>query len=79
MKLGSEDRRVLSKSEIDARVNQMLECSIISEEVIDVFDAMGIQRPEISILSEEFLEEIRGIKKKNLAVEKTFRKQYQIY
>lgn len=40
----------------------MLECSIISEEVIDVFDAMGIQRPEISILSEEFLEEIRGIK-----------------
>ncbi len=62
MKLGSEDRRVLSKSEIDARVNQMLECSIISEEVIDVFDAMGIQRPEISILSEEFLEEIRGIK-----------------
>jgi type I restriction enzyme R subunit len=62
VKLGSEDRRVLSKSEIDARVNQMLECSIISEEVIDVFDAMGIQRPEISILSEEFLEEIRGIK-----------------
>ena len=64
MKLGSEDRRVLSKSEIDARVNQMLECSIISEEVIDVFDAMGIQRPEISILSEEFLKKSEELSKR---------------
>ena len=62
MKLGSEDRRVLSKSEIDARVNQMLECSIISEEVIDVFVCNGFSNTEIYILSEEFLEEIRGIK-----------------
>ncbi|MCT4662955.1 MAG: type I restriction endonuclease subunit R [Tissierellales bacterium] len=58
-----------SKQEIEARVNQMLERSIISEEVIDVFDAMGIKRPEVSILSEEFLEEVREMKHKNLAVE----------
>ena len=47
----------------------MLERSIISEDVIDVFDAMGIKRPEISILSEEFLKEVQGMKQKNLAVE----------
>lgn len=58
-----------SKREIEARINQMLERSIISEEVIDVFDAMGLKRPEVSILSEEFLEEVRQIKHKNLAVE----------
>ena len=58
-----------SKKEIEARVNQMLERSIISEDVIDVFDAMGIKRPEISILSEEFLEEVKAMKHKNLAVE----------
>lgn len=58
-----------SKKEIEARVNQMLERSIISEDVIDVFDAMGLKRPEVSILSEEFLQEVREIKHKNLAVE----------
>ncbi len=58
-----------SKREIEARVSQMLERSIISEEVIDVFDAMGLKRPDVSILSEEFLEEVREIKHKNLALE----------
>lgn len=58
-----------SKKEIEERVNQMLQRSIISEEVIDVFDVMGMERPDISILSEEFLEEIKNIKYKNLAVE----------
>lgn len=58
-----------SKKEMEARVNQILEKSIISEEVIDVFDALGMERPEVSILSEEFLEEVRMIKQKNLAVE----------
>ena len=47
----------------------MLERSIISEDVIDVFDAMGIKRPDISILSEEFLKEVQEMKQKNLAVE----------
>ncbi len=58
-----------SKKEIEARLAQMLERSIISEDVIDVFDVMGLKRPEVSILSEEFLEEVRGMKQKNLAVE----------
>jgi type I restriction enzyme R subunit len=66
-----EDRKspVLSKAEIDARINQMLQRSIISEEVIDVFDALKLEKPEISILSEDFLNEIRHMDHKNLAVE----------
>ncbi len=59
----------LTKKEVEARVNQMLERSIISEDVIDVFDALGMKRPEISILSEEFLREVQEMKQKNLAVE----------
>ena len=54
---------------MEARVNQLLEKSIISEEVIDVFDALGLKRPEVSILSEEFLEEVKAMKEKNLAAE----------
>ena len=69
VKLGEKDGPKLSKREIDARINQVLERSIISEEVIDVFDAMGIKRPEVSILSDEFLAEVREIKHKNLALE----------
>lgn len=58
-----------TKKEVEARVNQLLERSIISEEVIDVFDAMGMKRPEVSILSEEFLQEVKELQHKNLAVE----------
>lgn len=57
-----------SKKEMESRVNQMLERSIISEEVIDVFDTLGLNS-EVNILSEEFLEDVRAMKEKNLAVE----------
>lgn len=69
MKLETKGRRVLSKAELEQRVNQMLERSIISEEVIDVFEVMGLERPDVSILSEEFLEEVRALKTRNLARE----------
>jgi type I restriction enzyme R subunit len=69
VKLKEKEQVALSKREIEARLHQMLERSIISEEVIDVFEAMGIKRPEVSILSEEFLNEVREMKQKNLAVE----------
>jgi len=58
-----------STAEIEARLNQMLQRSIISEEVVDVFSTLGMDRPDVSILSDEFLEEIKNYKHKNLAVE----------
>ena len=69
VKLDSKSVVKKSKKEMEARVNQLLEKSIISEEVIDVFDTLGIKRPDVSILSEEFLEEVKGMKEKNLAAE----------
>lgn len=69
VKLDTKNVVKKSKREIEARVNQMLERSIISEEVIDVFETLGIQRPEVSILSEEFLSDVRAMQHKNLAVE----------
>ena len=58
-----------SKQEIEARIAQMLQRSIISEEVVDVFDTLGMNKPDISILSEEFLQEVKAMKEKNLALE----------
>ena len=69
VKLETKGKKALSKAEIEQRINQMLEKSIISEEVIDVFEAMGLKRPDVSILDEEFLEEVKALKTKNLALE----------
>lgn len=69
VKLENKSTNRLSKREIEHRINQLLQKTIISEEVIDVFDTLGLERPNISILSDEFLEEVRTIKYKNLAVE----------
>lgn len=68
-KLGTGNTHKRSRSEIEARVDQLLEKSIISQDVVDVFDALNIERPDVSILSEQFLEEIRQLKQKNVAVE----------
>ena len=43
--------------------------SVASEGVIDIFAAAGLEKPDLSILSEEFLAEVRGMPQRNLAVE----------
>ena len=43
--------------------------ALVSEQVVDIFDAAGIKKPDISILSEEFLMELKGMEHKNLALE----------
>ena len=48
-------------------VRQIVANAIVSDEVIDVFDAAGLPKPDISILSAEFLAEVRGMRNKNLA------------
>ena len=42
---------------------------VVSEGVIDIFTAAGLEKPDLSILSEEFLAEVRGMPQRNLAVE----------
>jgi type I restriction enzyme R subunit len=50
-------------------IKRIVDRAIYSDEVIDIFDAAGMKKPEISILSEEFLKEIKGMRHRNLAVE----------
>lgn len=68
-KLQQKQPKRKSKKEVETRVSQLLERSIISEEAVDVFEVMGLKHPDVSILSEEFLEEVRSYEHKNLAVE----------
>ncbi|MGL5086866.1 MAG: DUF3387 domain-containing protein [Clostridium sp.] len=69
MKIIAKGVQKKTKKEIEDRVNQLLERSIMSEEVIDVFDALNLKQPDVSILSEEFLAEVKALKHKNLALE----------
>jgi type I restriction enzyme R subunit len=56
--------------QIDAAIRQLVSKAITTEgEVIDVFTAAGLSKPDISILSEQFLAEVRGLKHKNVAAE----------
>jgi len=59
-----------SPEQIDAAIRQLVSKAITTEgQVIDVFTAAGLSRPDISILSEQFLAEVRGLKHKNVAAE----------
>ncbi len=64
-----EQGKTRTGEEIETAIRQIVNDAIISREVIDVFDAAGIRKPDISILSDEFLSEIHGMERKNLALE----------
>jgi type I restriction enzyme R subunit len=71
-------RAVLAKSisgerktdeELDFAIRQIISKAIVSDEVVDIFAAAGLKKPDISILSDEFLADVRGMPQRNLAVE----------
>ena len=71
-------RAVLSKrseaqarpeEDLDLAVRQIISRAFTSEGVIDIFTAAGLDKPDISVLSEEFLAEVQGMRQRNLAVE----------
>lgn len=64
-----EQGKARTDEEIETAIRQIVNDAIISRDVIDVFDAAGIRKPDISILSDEFLAEIQGMERKNLALE----------
>ncbi len=55
--------------EIETTIRQVIDQALVSEQVIDVFDAAGIKKPDISILSDEFLAELKDYEHKNVALE----------
>jgi type I restriction enzyme, R subunit len=71
-------RAVLAKStpgerktdeELDLAIRQIISRAVVSDEVVDIFAAAGLKKPDISILSDEFLADVRGMPQRNLAVE----------
>jgi type I restriction enzyme, R subunit len=57
------------EEELDHAVRQITSRAVAPEGVVDIFAAAGLEKPDISILSEEFLAEVRGMSQRNLAVE----------
>lgn len=55
--------------ELETAIRQVIDKALVTDRVIDVFDAAGIKKPDISILSEEFLLEVKGMQHKNIAME----------
>jgi type I restriction enzyme R subunit len=67
-KQSSNNRK--TPEQIDAAIRQLVSKAITTEgQVIDVFTAAGLSRPDIGILSDQFLAEVRGLKHKNVAAE----------
>jgi type I restriction enzyme R subunit len=54
---------------MDHAIRQIISRAVSSKEVLDIFAAAGLKKPDISVLSDEFLAEVRGMPQRNLAVE----------
>jgi type I restriction enzyme, R subunit len=67
-KFGTSGKK-LSDEQKDHALRQIISKAVVSAEVVDIFKAAGLNRPDIGILSEEFLDDVRHMKERNLAVE----------
>jgi type I restriction enzyme R subunit len=66
-KTSAGDRK--ASGELDHAIRQIVSKAVVSDQVIDIFAAAGLKNPDISILSDQFLADVRGMSHKNLAVE----------
>ena len=57
------------KKNYESAIRQIVNQAVESTEVVDIFDAAGIKKPDISLLSEEFLQDVKQMKHKNLGIE----------
>lgn len=70
---------ILTKKDITAQkktdeqrelaIRQIINSAVVSESVVDIFDAVGLEKPNIGLLSDEFLAQVKNLPEKNLAVE----------
>lgn len=63
----TDKRRTAEEKELAIR--QIIGSALVSEDVVDIFDAVGLDKPNIGILDDAFLEEVRNLPERNLAVE----------
>lgn len=59
----------MSRADRDMAIKQIVDRAVVSTEIVDILKAAGITRPDISILSEEFLAEVQQMEQRNLALE----------
>lgn len=65
----TQTREALTDEDLDSAIRQIISKAIITDKVVDIFSAVGLKKPDISILSDEFLAEVNGMEHKNLAFE----------
>lgn len=63
------EKKGMSAEDYTAAIRQIVDKAIAPAGVVDIFEVAGLERPNLSILSEEFLAEIRGMERRNLAIE----------
>ena len=63
------EKKGMSAEDYNAAIRQIVDKAIAPAGVVDIFQAAGLERPNLSILSEDFLAEIRGMERRNLAIE----------
>ena len=66
---GGGEGAPLTDKALEAKVKQTIDQALVTDQVVDIFDAAGIQKPDISVLSDEFLQEMKGYEHKNIALE----------
>ena len=57
------------EEELDTAIRQIVSKAVVTDDVIDIFAAAGLKKPDVSILSDDFMAEVRGMPQKNLAME----------
>ncbi|WP_271400317.1 type I restriction endonuclease subunit R [Salinicoccus roseus] len=63
---GGQERK--TPAEIDVEINQLVSKSVVPDEVIDIYDALGLEKPDISIISDQFLDDVKALPQKNVAI-----------
>ena len=69
VKISDRNEGGRTDEEIDTAIKQIISSAISSDNVVDIFDAAGLKKPNIEILDDQFLEELKNLPQKNLAVE----------
>jgi type I restriction enzyme R subunit len=51
-------------AEVEAEINQLVSQSVVMEDAIDIYQTLGLKQPDLSILSDDFLKDVEGLKQK---------------
>ena len=69
VKMDSSTTSTKTSEEFDSAIKQIISKAVISDRIVDIFEAVGVEKPDISILHEKFLIEVKNLPQKNLAYE----------